>query len=279
MTARSSQRVNPVKRPDEIEALRVAAEVVSGVHKMLRERIVPGVVTSELDNWAEEYIRDQGATSAFKGYVMGDDEDNPYPATLCISINDIVVHGIPGDTLLKEGDIVAVDVGVVKDGYHGDCAFTYGVGEIDESKQRLLETTVEALYLGIEQAVAGNWVYDIAGAIQKEVERKGYGVVRELVGHGIGRSLHEDPAVPNFVPHPFVRHRFQNQKLVGAMVICIEPMVNAGTYKVDTEDDGWTVRTHDGLPSAHFEHMVVVREGEAEILTNHIPEPVTELVT
>ena len=279
MTARSSRRIDPVKRPDEIEALRVAAGIVSGVHEMLKERIVPGVVTSELDNWAEEYIHDHGASPAFKGYVMGSDEENPYPATLCISLNDVVVHGIPDETILQEGDIVAVDVGVLKDGYHGDCAYTYAVGEIDQTKQGLLETTVEALYCGIEQAIAGNWIYDVAKAIQKRVESDGYGVVRELVGHGIGRSLHEDPAVPNFVPNPFVRHRYRNQKLVDGMVICIEPMVNAGSYKVDTEDDGWTVRTHDRLPSAHFEHMVVVREGEAEILTTHISDPVAELVT
>ena len=276
MTARSARRSNPVKQPQEIEALRVSADIVSGVHALLRDKIVPSVTTLELDNLAEEFVRDQGAEPSFKGYVVSDD-DLPYPSTLCISVNDVVVHGFPSETRLEEGDIVTVDVGAVKEGFHGDCACTYAVGEIDEEKQRLLDVTVESLYLGIEQAVAGNWVYDVARAIQKHVERNGYGVVRELVGHGIGRSLHEDPAVPNFVPNPFARHRFRNQKLAEGMVICIEPMVNTGTYRVVTEEDGWTVRTEDRLPSAHFEHMVVVREEESEILTTHIEHPTSAL--
>ena len=273
MTVQSTRRIQPEKRPDEIEALRTAADIVSGVHNLLREHVVPGVKTAELDKLAEEFIRDHGAVPAFKGYKMGDDEENPYPATLCISTNDVVVHGIPGETELREGDIVAFDVGVIKYRNHGDCACTYAVGEISPERRKLLDVTVESLYLGIEQAVAGNWVYDIARAIQKHVERNGYGVVRDLVGHGIGTSLHEEPAVPNFVPNPFTRHRFRNQKLTEGMVICIEPMVNAGTFKVTTDADGWTVRTADGEPSAHFEHMVAVREGEAEILTSHIPLP------
>ena len=273
MAAQSARRMKSEKGPEEINALRVAAGIVSGVHEMLRERVVPGVTTAELDNLAEEFIRDHGATPAFKGYVMGDGVENPYPSTLCISVNDVVVHGFPSKDELQEGDIVAIDVGVIKERYHGDCAFTYAVGEITQEKQRLLDATVEALNLGIEQAVVGNWIYDIARGIQKHVEQSGFSVVRELVGHGIGQSLHEDPAIPNFVPNPFARHRFPNLKLSEGMVICIEPMVNAGTFKVSTDEDGWTVRTVDGLPSAHFEHMVVVREGEAEILTTHTPHP------
>lgn len=260
------------KNPDEIAALQESANVVSGVHSLLRDLIVPGAVTAKLDALAEEYVRDNGGTPAFKGYVVGSDVQ-PFPSTLCISVNDVVVHGFPGEDELKDGDIVTVDVGVLKNEYHGDCAFTYAVGEISEEKQRLLDVTVESLYKGIEKAVAGNWVLDIARAVQRHVEDNGFSVVRDLVGHGIGRELHEEPSVPNFVPNPFARHRHRNQKLSDGIVICIEPMVNAGGYKVVTDDDGWTVRTGDGKPAAHFEHMVVVREGQAEILTSHISEP------
>lgn len=273
MSGRRERTGPSIKGPEEIAALAQAAGIVSQVHELIRDRIVPGAITSELDKIAEELVRDHGAEPAFKGYVV-DDESNPYPATLCISINDIVVHGIPNGTALKEGDIVAVDVGVRKDGFYGDCACTYAVGNISPDKQRLLEVAVESLYKGIEQAVEGKWVYDIARAVQQHVEENGFSVVRDLVGHGIGRSLHEDPAVPNFVPNPFARHRFRNLKLTEGMVICIEPMVNGGTFKVKTDGDGWTVRTEDGAPSAHFEHMVLVRPGNAEVLTTHIPTPV-----
>lgn len=274
MNARSNRTGPIIKGPEEIAALTEAADVVSKVHELIREKIVPGAVTSELDKIAEELVRDLGAEPAFKGYVV-DDESNPYPATLCVSINDVVVHGIPDQAELKEGDIVAIDVGVRKNGFYGDCACTYPVGSISSELQQLLDVSAESLYKGIEQAVVGNWVYDIARAVQQHVEGHGFSVVRELVGHGIGQSLHEDPAVPNFVPNPFARHRFKNFRLVEGMVICIEPMVNAGSFKVVTGDDGWTVRTEDGSPSAHFEHMIVVRPGSAEILTTHIPEPVT----
>ncbi len=273
MNARSNRTGPIIKGPEEIAGMAEAAGVVSQVHELIRDRIVPGTVTSELDKIAEELVRDRGAEPAFKGYVV-DNPSNPYPATLCISINDVVVHGIPDGTALKEGDIVTVDVGVKKNGFYGDCARTYPVGDIEPEKQRLLDVTVEALYKGIEQAVEGKWVFDIARAVQQHVESSGFSVVRDLVGHGIGRSLHEDPAVPNFVPNPFARHRFRNQKLSEGMVICIEPMVNAGAFKVVTGGDGWTVRTADRSASAHFEHMVLVRPGEAEILTTHIPHPV-----
>lgn len=272
MSKRGTRNFAMNKTPDEIAALAESANIVSGVHLVLRDLIVPGVATAKLDNVAEEYVRDHGAEPAFKGYMMSDDVP-PFPSTLCISINDVVVHGFPSERELKEGDIVTVDVGVLKDEFYGDCACTYAVGEISPEKQRLLDVAVESLYRGIEQAVTGKWVLDIARAVQRHVEANGFSVVRDLVGHGIGRELHEDPAVPNFVPNPFARHRHRNQKLSDGMAICIEPMVNAGGYKVVTEDDGWTVRTEDRMLAAHFEHMVVVREGRAEILTSHISEP------
>ncbi len=270
---RSSRRVDPVKRPEEIEALRKAASVVSGVHAELRGMVVPGATTAELDRVAEEYIRDLGGEPAFKGYVMSDETD-PYPSTLCTSLNEVVVHGFPSEEPLLEGGILSVDVGVCLDGYFGDCASTYGVGEISEEDRHLLEITIESLYAGIDQAEAGNWIFDIARGVQTVAEGEKFGVVRDLVGHGIGKSLHEDPAVPNFVPNPFARHRYQNRKLVDGMVICIEPMVNAGSHRVVTGEDEWTVTTVDGGRSAHFEHMVHITEEGPEILTTHISRPV-----
>lgn len=270
---RSSRRVNPVKTSEEVEALRRAAAIVSGVHSELAPLVVPGATTAEFDRIAEEYIRDHGAEPAFKGYIMSD-ETSPYPATLCTSVNDVVVHGFPSNEPLRAGDVVSVDVGVRFEGFHGDCAATYGVGEITAEDRRLLEVTIESLYAGIDAAVAGNWVFDIARAVQMRAEAAGFGVVRDLVGHGIGRSLHEDPAIPNFVPNPFARHRYQNRKLEEGMVICIEPMITGGSYRVATDEDEWTVRTADRSRAAHFEHMVHIRSGEAEILTGHIERPV-----
>lgn len=270
---RSQRRIDPVKRPEEIEALRRAAAVVSGVHAELRGMVIPGATSAELDKRAEEYIGDHGGEPAFKGYVMSDETD-PYPSTLCTSLNEVVVHGFPNDRPLEEGDILSVDVGVRLGGYHGDCAATYGVGEIAAEDDRLLRSTIESLYAGLAQASAGKWVFDIAREVQRVAEAAGFGVVRELVGHGIGASLHEDPAIPNFVPNPFARHRYQNRKLVAGMVVCIEPMINSGGHRVETGDDEWTVTTIDGGRSAHFEHMVHVTEDGPEILTTHIEEPV-----
>lgn len=270
---RSQRRVEPVKTAEEIDGLRRAAALVTGVHRELAPRVEPGCTTAELDRIAEEFIRDHGGEPAFKGYVMSD-ESSPYPATLCTSLNDIVVHGFPNEVPLSPADLLAVDVGVRLDGFHGDCAATYGVGEISDEDRRLLEVTIASLYGGIDAATAGNWVFDIARGVQSVAEGAGCGVVRDLVGHGIGRSLHEDPAIPNFVPNPFARHRYQNRKLEAGMVICIEPMITGGGYRVLTEEDDWTVRTVDRSRSAHFEHMVLVREGEAEILTDHIVRPV-----
>lgn len=249
----------PIKSRHEIELIRESSKIVAEVLALVGSRIKPGVFTKELDEIAERYIRSRGGTPAFKGY--GHDRKNLFPASLCISIDDEVVHGIPNGRPLEEGQIVSIDVGVRKNGYFGDSARTFAVGRVSEEKQLLMRITEESLYRGIEQAVAGNHVHDISFAVQKHVEANGFAVVRDLVGHGVGRSLHEDPAIPNYGdPGTGV-------KLKEGMVLAIEPMVNAGTYKVNFGDDGWTVRTADGKPSAHFEHTIVINKGEPEILT------------
>ncbi len=252
------------KSPEAIALIAESSRIVADVLVLLAEHVVPGVTTRRLDEIAEEYIRSCGAEPAFKGYRV---HGLVFPATLCTSVNDAVVHGIPDERELREGDIVSLDVGALRSGYYGDGAHTYPVGEVDEEKQRLMRVTREALALGIAQAVAGNRVFDISRAVQQHVESCGYSVVRELVGHGIGTTLHEEPAVPNFVPGPFQRHQFRNALLTDGTVICIEPMVNAGSHRVATDPDGWTIRTTDGRPSAHYEHTVVVRAAGAEILT------------
>jgi methionyl aminopeptidase len=255
------------KTEEEIAKISEASRIISGVFELLKSEVKPGATTLGLDRMAEDYIRSHGADPAFKGHVV---HGIPFPSTLCTSVNDAVVHGLPDDRPLKEGDVVSLDVGVKKDGFYGDSAVTYAVGEVGETEEKLMRVTREALMLGIEQAKAGNRVYDIARAVQRHVEANGFSVVRELVGHGIGRELHEEPAIPNFVPSPFQRHQFKNTQLVDGMVICIEPMVNAGSFRVKTAADKWTILTQDGMPSAHFEHTVVVREGTAEILTSHL---------
>ncbi len=249
----------PIKSRHEIELIRESSKIVAEVLAVIGSRIKAGVFTRELDEIAERFIRSRGGTPAFKGY--GHDRKNLFPASLCISIDDEVVHGIPNGEKLEEGMIVSVDVGVRKDGYYGDGARTYAVGRVSEEKMRLMRVTEESLYKGLEQAVEGNHLHNISFAVQKYVEANGFSVVRDLVGHGVGRSLHEEPAIPNYGdPGTGV-------KLKEGMVLAIEPMVNAGTYKVEFDDDGWTVRTADGSPSAHYEHTVVVRKGEPEILT------------
>jgi len=259
-------RIGPVKgkTPEQIERIAESSRIVAGVLTMLKEHTVAGATTRSLDMLAEEYIRDHGAEPAFKGYVV---HGLTFPATLCTSVNEAVVHGIPDDRPLQEGDIVSLDVGVRLNGYYGDSAITYAIGDPGEAARKLMRVTEESLWLGIEQAVAGNRVLDVSRAVQQHVESNGFSVVRELVGHGIGTSLHEEPSVPNFVPGPFQRHMFRNTPLVDGMVICIEPMVNAGAHRVVTRPDGWTVVTEDGSFSAHFEHTIVVREGKPEILT------------
>ncbi|MBX2990635.1 MAG: type I methionyl aminopeptidase [Bacteroidetes bacterium] len=249
----------PIKSPREIELIRESSQIVAEVLALVGTRIKPGVDAKELDEVAERFIRSRGGTPAFKGY--GSDKKNLFPSSLCISIDEEVVHGIPNGRKLEEGQIVSIDVGVRKNGYYGDSARTFAVGRVSEEKQRLMRVTEESLYKGIEKAVAGNHIHDVSFAVQKYVEANGYSVVRDLVGHGVGKSLHEEPAIPNYGdPGTGV-------KLKEGMVLAIEPMVNAGTYKVEHDPDGWTVRTVDRKPSAHFEHTVVVRKGEAEILT------------
>lgn len=243
-----------IKSVREIELLRKSNLIVAEVFKKLEGMIAPGVTTKELDQVAEDLIRSRGGIPAFKGY-------RGFPATLCTSINEEVVHGIPNQRKLKEGDIISIDVGVNFKGYFGDAAKTFPVGEIDEEAKRLLEVTEKALWVGIHEAKLGNRLYDISYAIQTWVEGHGFSVVRDFVGHGIGRDLHEEPQIPNFgSPH-------QGPRLEKGMVFAIEPMVNEGTYEVKVLQDGWTVVTLDGKRSAHFEHSIAITNGEAEILS------------
>ncbi len=249
----------PIKSEREIGLMRESGRIVAEVLALIGSRIRPGVTTGELDGIAEDYIRSSGGVPAFKGY--GPDTRNLFPGTLCVSIDDVVVHGIPGDARVQEGQIVSIDVGVQKDGYFGDGARSFAVGKVSEQKARLLKITEASLAAGIAEAKAGGRLHDISAAVQDYVEAAGFSVVRDLVGHGIGKSLHEEPAVPNFGT------RGSGIVLQEGMTLAIEPMVNEGTFEVLLDDDGWTVRTGDGKPSAHFEHTIVVRRGEAEILT------------
>lgn len=247
-----------IKTAEEIELIRESCRIVAEVFLFIKDRVKEGVTTGELDRMIEEYIISREAIPAFKGYKV---KKLVFPSSSCISVNEEVVHGIPGKRVLMEGDIVSVDVGVKKNGYYGDGAFTFSVGKISAKKEKLLKVTEESLYKGIEMAVEGNVVNDISSAIQNYVEGSGFGIVRELVGHGIGKNLHEEPAVPNFYSPG------SNQKLYEGMVLAIEPMVNYGTFMVKTKNDGWTIATRDMEPSAHFEHTVLVHKGKAEILT------------
>jgi methionyl aminopeptidase len=239
----------------EIELLRKAALLVGKTLGEVGKHIRPGIRTIELDKIAEEFIRDHGAIPAFKGY-------EGFPGSLCISVNDAVVHGIPGNYELRDGDIVSVDCGTILDGYVGDSAYTFTVGEVSEEIKLFLQRSKESLYKGIEQAVSGNRIGDIGYAIQCYVEQFGYGVVRELVGHGVGRKMHEDPQVPNY------GKRGTGTKLSEGIVIAIEPMITFGKKDIIQERDGWTIKTKDRKPAAHFEHDVAVRNGKAEILSS-----------
>ncbi|MDN5346969.1 MAG: methionyl aminopeptidase [Clostridia bacterium] len=238
----------------EIALLREAGRIVAETLAELERHIAPGVTTLELDRIAEECIRRRGGIPAFKGY-------RGFPANICTSINEEVVHGIPGLKKLTEGDIISIDIGAIKNGYVGDAAATFPVGDVDPEKARLLEVTRGALNCGISQALVGRRLSDISHAIQTYVESRGFAVVRDYVGHGIGRSMHEDPQIPNFGPPG------HGPRLRPGMVLAIEPMVNAGTYEVMSLDDGWTVVTKDGKPSAHFEHTIAVTANGPEILT------------
>ncbi|GAA3948679.1 type I methionyl aminopeptidase [Hymenobacter algoricola] len=243
------------KTEEEIELIRASAKVLAQAHGEVAGMIREGVTTRQLDRRAEEFIRDNGGQPSFKGY-------NGFEYSLCISPNSVVVHGFPSDEPLKSGDIVSVDCGVLLNGYHSDSAYTYPIGEVAPEVLQLLADTKQSLYLGIEAAFAGNRIGDIGYAIQNFVEKKGYGVVRELVGHGLGKKLHEAPEVPNY------GKRGAGTKLQEGLVIAIEPMINLGTKSVIQEKDGWTIRTKDRKPSAHFEHTVVIRKDKAEILTS-----------
>jgi len=243
------------KTDEEIEKIRNSSLLVGKTLAEVCKYIAPGVNTGFLDKLAEEFIRDNNAKPAFKGY-------RGFPATLCISLNEQVVHGIPGKNELKEGDIVSIDCGVLKNDFYGDSAYTFNVGIVKEDVLQLLRVTQEALYKGIENAVLGKRLADIGFAIQSYVEGYGFSVVRDLVGHGIGRNLHEKPEVPNY------GKRGNGIKLQKGLVIAIEPMINMGKYHVVQESDGWTIRTGDRLPSVHFEHTVAVRKGEADILSS-----------
>lgn len=249
-----------IKTNKEIDLMRESCKIVSEVLKHIKHYIKPGVRTIELDSEIEKFIVSRDAIPAFKGYG-GNKKIKPFPAAACISINDEVVHGIPGERELEEGDIVSVDVGVKKNGYFGDSAYTFAVGEISGKKEKLLRITEESLYLGIAEARAGNVVSDISYAIQEYCESNGFGVVRVLVGHGIGKNLHEEPAVPNFYSRGY------SLELREGMTIAIEPMINYGTHEVITLNDNWTVVTKDNEPSAHFEHTILITDREPEILT------------
>jgi methionyl aminopeptidase len=243
-----------LKTDAEIELLRASNLLVSKTLAEVAKYIEPGITTLRLDAIAEEFIRSHGALPAFKGY-------GGFPATLCTSVNDEVVHGIPSGYTLREGDIISVDCGVVLDGFVGDSAYTFPVGEISHETKRLCDFTRESLEEGVKEAVVGKRVGDIGWAVQTKAESGGYSVVRTLVGHGLGRHMHESPEVPNY------GRRGTGIRLNKGLVICIEPMINMGVKNTRTLDDGWTVKTADGRPSAHYEYAVAVREGKADVLT------------
>lgn len=249
-----------LKTDDEIELLRKANSIVAGTLAEIAKIVQPGVSTRQLDTLAEQYIRDNGAVPTFKGFP------NPYgpsfPAAICTSVNDVIVHGVPSDEPLKEGDIVSVDCGTLIDGFNGDSCYTFCVGEVSEEVKQLLRVTKEALYLGIEQAIAGHRIGDIGYAVQQHAESHGYGVVREFVGHGIGHQMHEDPMVPNY-------GRKGNGKVMkNGLCIAIEPMITMGSPDLYLCDDRWTVRSKDGKPAAHFEHSLAIHHGKADILSS-----------
>ena len=246
------------KTNEEVELIRKSNLLVSATIAELATRLKPGVTTNQLDAIAETFIRDHGATPAFKGF-------RGFPFTCCMSINAAVVHGFATDNELKDGDIVSIDTGTVLNGFVGDSAYTFAIGEIEPAVQQLLKVTKESLYLGIEQAILGNRIGDISWAIQEHTEKKhGYGVVRELTGHGVGKSLHEEPEVPNY------GRRGNGLKLQDGLVIAIEPMINLGKKDIFCADDDWTIITSDGKPSAHFEHSICVRRNKADILSSFV---------
>lgn len=258
-----------LKTEDEIELMRKANRLVGKTLGEIGKHVAPGVTTLQLDKIAEEFIRDNGAVPAFKGFP--NPFGSPFPASICTSVNDVVVHGVPdAETVLRDGDIISVDCGVLLDGFNGDSCYTFCVGEVEAEVRRLIDVTKKALYCGVEKAVAGKHIGDISHAVQDCCEASGYGVVRELTGHGIGREMHEDPPVPNY------GSAGSGILLKAGMCLAIEPMVTTmGGRSIFMMPDRWTIRTRDGNPAAHFEHTVVVRSGKAEILSSF--EEVEEL--
>ncbi|MDA3819311.1 MAG: type I methionyl aminopeptidase [Candidatus Delongbacteria bacterium] len=244
-----------LKTEEEIERMRECNRIVSMTHAEIARVIKPGISTFSIDKLSDEFIRDMGAVPGFLNY-------SGFPNSVCISVNDVVVHGIPDDTVLEDGDVVSVDIGAVKNGFNGDSCFTFEVGNVDEQVKYLLQVTRESLYKGIEKAVHGNRIGDIGNAVQKHAEKHGYGIVRELVGHGIGADLHEEPEVPNF------GRKGTGPKLQRGMCIAIEPMITMGKRFIRQEKDGWTVRTIDHKPAAHFEHTIAITKEKADILSD-----------
>ncbi|MBQ7742324.1 MAG: type I methionyl aminopeptidase [Bacteroidaceae bacterium] len=249
-----------LKTEDEIELMRQANLLVGRTLAEIARIIKPGVTTRQIDALADTYIRDNGATPTFKGFPS--QNGVPFPASVCTSVNEQVVHGIPTDTPLKEGDIVSVDCGTLLNGYNGDSCYTFCVGEVSEEVKQLLLTTKQSLYLGIEAAIAGRRVGDISYAVQHHCESHGYGVVHELCGHGIGREMHEDPMVPNY------GKRGNGPQLKNGMCIAIEPMITMGSREIGILNDGWTIVTRDSKPAAHFEHTIAIHHGKADILSS-----------
>ncbi len=252
-----------IKTEEEIDLIRQSATLVGKALGEASKLVAPGVSTLKLDEVAEQVIRDNGGIPAFKDYKQSP-TDTPFPGTLCISINEEVVHGLPAEgKYLQDGDIVTLDCGVYMNGFYGDCAYTFAVGEVSSKKRRLMKVTHEALYKGLEKAVEGNFLGDVSNAIQNHVEAYGYSIVREMVGHSIGSNLHEPPEVRNY------GKKRSGLKLVEGMTLAVEPMVNLGRRKIVVESDGWTIRTGDRSPSAHYEHTIVVRKSQCEILSSH----------
>jgi methionyl aminopeptidase len=248
-----------IKTKKEIDFIRESCKIVAETLQLVKSKIKIGVTTKELDLIAEDYIRSNNAIPAFKGYSQGNGVK--FPASLCTSVNNEVVHGIPGNYELKDGDLISIDVGVLKNNFYGDAAISVGVGKVSEIKQKLMEVTERSLYIGIDQAKESNKLQDISFAIQSYVESNGFSVVRDLCGHGVGKYLHEDPSIPNY-----------GKKGVGpilrkGMTLAIEPMVNVGDWKIIVASDGWTIKTADGTDSAHFEHTILITDKEPEILT------------
>jgi len=244
-----------IKSKHEIELMQESGRIVALVHEAIKEAIKPGITTGELDQIAEKLIIEHQAVPSFKGY-------GGFPASICASINDQVIHGIPSDTVLKEGDIISIDVGAFKNGYHGDAARTHPVGKVSENALKLIKVTEESFFEGLKYCKVGYRLYDISNAIQKHAEAEGFSIVRDYVGHGIGTKLHEEPAIPNYGPAG------KGPRLVPGMVLAIEPMVNEGDFKVRTLGDDWTVVTKDGKLSAHYEHTVVITEHDPILLTS-----------